>query len=79
MPKRAEIELFGHFIEFGWFDWYDIAYNDSAECFSTFANDYMLRIVYWRCIVSIICAEQNPNRMVFGCNGNGCIAILVAS
>ena len=41
MPKRAEIEVFGHFIELGWFDWSDIAYNDSTECFSTFANDYM--------------------------------------
>ena len=29
--KRAQIEVLGHFIEFGQFDWSDIAYNDIAR------------------------------------------------
>ena len=28
MQQRAQIENLGHFIEFGWFDWSDIAYID---------------------------------------------------
>ena len=28
MQKRAKIEVFGHFIEFGSFEWSDIAYSD---------------------------------------------------
>ena len=28
MQKRAQIEVLGRFIEFGQFDWSDIAYND---------------------------------------------------
>ena len=31
--KRAKNEVFDHLIKFGWFDWPDIAYNDSAKCF----------------------------------------------
>ena len=31
MQKRAQIEVLGHFIEFGQFDWSDIAYNDIAR------------------------------------------------
>ena len=29
--KRAKNEVFDHLIKFGWFDWSDIAYNDSAK------------------------------------------------
>ena len=36
MQKSAKNEVSGHFIEFGWFDWSDIAYNDCTKCFSTF-------------------------------------------
>ena len=28
MQKRAKIEVFGHFIELGSFEWSDIAYSD---------------------------------------------------
>ena len=38
--KRAKNEVFDHLIKFGWFDWSDIAYNDSAKCFWTFGNGY---------------------------------------
>ena len=38
MQKRAQIEVFGHFIEFCWLDWSDIANDDSAKCFSTFVD-----------------------------------------
>ena len=31
-------EVFGHFLEFGVLDRLDIAYCDSAKCFSTFGN-----------------------------------------
>ena len=31
--KRAKNEFFDHLIKFGWFDWPDIAYIDSAKCF----------------------------------------------
>ena len=34
MQKRAENEVFGHFNEFGWFNWSDTAYNDSTKCFN---------------------------------------------
>ena len=47
-------------IELGWFNWSDIAYDDSTECFSTFANDHMPWIHKGLCIVSIVNAEQNP-------------------
>ena len=33
MQKWAKNEFFGPFVKFGWFDWSDIAYNDSAKCF----------------------------------------------
>ena len=32
MQKRAK-NVFSHFIEFGWFDWSDIAYSDNKKCF----------------------------------------------
>ena len=28
MQKRAKNEVFGHFIEFGLFEWSDVAYSD---------------------------------------------------
>ena len=28
VSERAKNQVFGHFIEFGWFDWSDIAYSD---------------------------------------------------
>ena len=45
MQKRAINEVFGHFIQFGWLDCSDIAYNDSTKCFSTFDNGYRLWII----------------------------------
>ena len=33
MQKRAENEVFGHFLEFGLLDRLDIGYCDSAKCF----------------------------------------------
>ena len=63
MQQRAQIENLGHFIEFGWFDWSDIAYNDSTKCFSAFANGYMSQIIYWLCIVSISYAKKSSNRV----------------
>ena len=43
--KRGKIEVFGHFIELGWFDWSDITYNDSTNCFSTFDKGYRSCII----------------------------------
>ena len=31
MIQSAKKEVFGHFIEFGWFDWSDIAYSDRGN------------------------------------------------
>ena len=31
MSERAKNQVFGHFIEFGWFDWSDIAYSDRGN------------------------------------------------
>ena len=33
MQKRAQIEVSGNFIEFGQFNWSDIAYNDITRWF----------------------------------------------
>ena len=29
--KKSQNEVLGHFIEFGWFDWFDIAYHDRQK------------------------------------------------
>ena len=38
MQKSAQIEVSGRFVKFGWLDSSDIANDDSAKCFSTFAD-----------------------------------------
>ena len=38
MIQRAKKEVFGHFLEFGVWDWLDIAYCDSTKWFPTFYN-----------------------------------------
>ena len=41
MQNRAKNEIFGHFINFGWFDMADIAHSDSYKCyFSNNGNQY---------------------------------------
>ena len=59
MQKRAQIEVFGRFIEFGWLDWSDIANDDSAKCFSTFVNVSRAFIINYSCIISIIYAKKS--------------------
>ena len=31
MSKRAKNQVFGHYIEFAWLDWSDIAYSDRGK------------------------------------------------
>ena len=38
--KKGQNEVFEHYIEFGWFDWSDIADNDCTKCFSNFDSGY---------------------------------------
>ena len=39
MQKRAENKVFGHFIEFGLFEWSDIAYSDRERWYSSTNNN----------------------------------------
>ena len=59
--RKAQNELFGHFIEFGWFNWSDIADNDCTKCFSTFANGFRSWLSNDLCIVNIIYAKKSQN------------------
>ena len=38
MIQKAKNEVFGNFLEFGLFDWLDVAYCDSIKCLPTFGN-----------------------------------------
>ena len=44
MQKMTKNEIFGHFIQLGWFHWSDIANNDNTKCFSTFN---LLNVEFW--------------------------------
>ena len=61
--KRAKNEVFGHFIEFGWFDWSDIAYDDCTKYLSTFANAYRSWISNQLCISNLIHAKRAKMRV----------------
>ena len=42
MIQRAENEVFGHFLEFGLLDRFDIAYFDDTEMFLNFWQRYQV-------------------------------------
>ena len=60
--RKAQNELFGHFIEFGWFNWSDIADNDCTKCFSNFDSGYRAWISDRLCIVNIMQKKESKTR-----------------
>ena len=62
MQKRAQIEVSGRFVKFGWLDSSDIANDDSAKCFSTFVDVSRPCIINQLCIISIIYAKKSQKR-----------------
>ena len=59
MQKRAQIEVSGRFVKFGWLDSSDIANDDCAKCFSRFVDVSRPCIINQLCIISIIYAKKS--------------------
>ena len=59
MQKRAKNEVLGHFLGIGVLDRLDIAYYDSAKCFSLFGYGKRSCIVNEACVISIIYAKKS--------------------
>ena len=60
--RKAQNELFWHFIEFGWFNCSDIADNDCTKCFSNFDSGYRAWISDKLCIVDIMQKKESKTR-----------------
>ena len=62
--RKAQNELCGHLIEFGWFNWSAIA-DDCTKCFVIFANAFRPWISNKLCIVNIIYAKKRAKAQVY--------------
>ena len=66
MPKRAENEVLGHFLELGTSDGLDIVDYDQAKCFSAFVDVKRSCIINEACIISINYAKKRAENEVLG-------------
>ena len=66
MQKRAKINIFCHFFDFGSLDLLDIAYDDGPKYFSTSSSGYRSCTIKWACIMCIDCASVKCAHMHIG-------------